>query len=174
MSHHLLQFFRLLQVSRLFSGNFRLSPGNCRLFSGNFRLFPNCPFALGFDDKINNPCLESYKQIACCTADTPFVAWIYITLDIVFHPHFLDMEKLDQSSLHPLLEHLETNMCLGRESNPGRCRRALEQRAIRTACIFVVRDHYLCEDFTRLLSRGFFPRHSKIFFYFEHISVPLL
>jgi hypothetical protein len=42
------------------------------------------------------------------------------------------MEELDQSSLHPLLEHLETKMCLSRELKPGhlRRRRALKQRAI--------------------------------------------
>jgi hypothetical protein len=44
------------------------------------------------------------------------------------------MEEFDQNSLYPLLEHLETNMCLGRESNPRvACRRALKQRAIQTA-----------------------------------------
>jgi hypothetical protein len=71
------------------------------------------------------------------------------------------MEKLDHSSLHPLLEHLQTNMCLGRESNSGplRCKQALKQRAIRTACVFAVRNHYLCGDFTLLLARGFSPRH---------------
>ncbi len=70
------------------------------------------------------------------------------------------MEELDQSSLHPLLEHLEANMCLGRESMGHlRCRRALKQRAIGTAYIFNVRNHYLWGDFTLLLSQGFSPRH---------------
>jgi hypothetical protein len=31
------------------------------------------------------------------------------------------MEELDQSSLHPLLEHLETNMCLGRNRTRVTC-----------------------------------------------------
>ncbi len=83
------------------------------------------------------------------------------------------MEKLDQSSLHPLPEHLETNMCLGRESNPGRlyCRRALKQIAIWTDCIFSVRNHYLCGDFTPLLSWGFSPRHmaSPVYVFIEDI-----
>ncbi len=62
------------------------------------------------------------------------------------------MEELDQSSLHPLLEHLETNMSLGREANPGRlrCRRALKQRAIRTV-IYLLLGATVCAGIFTLL-----------------------
>jgi hypothetical protein len=49
-------------------------------------------------------------------------------------------------SLHPLLEHLETNMCMSR---PGITPRSPVASG----------NHYLCRD---LLSRGFSPRHSTL------------
>jgi hypothetical protein len=71
------------------------------------------------------------------------------------------MEELDKSSLHSLLEHFETNMCLGRQSNPGRlcCRRAITQRVTRRACILSAQNHYIfCGDFyPRIISRIFSP-----------------
>jgi hypothetical protein len=75
------------------------------------------------------------------------------------------MEELDQSSLHSLLEHLETNLCLGRESNPGRlrCRQALKQRAIRIVYIFALRTTIGAGIFTLLLSWGFSPRHPQMY-----------
>jgi hypothetical protein len=90
------------------------------------------------------------------------------------HGGVTTMEEVDQSSLLPLLQHLEANMRLARESNPCRlqCRRALKQRAIRTAYILAVRNHYLtylCGDFTLLLSWGISPRqflHFCIFAFF--------
>jgi hypothetical protein len=73
------------------------------------------------------------------------------------------MEELDQSSLHPLLEHLEANMCVGRESNPGclRFRRALKQRAIRTVQCFSYFFCFLMEGSGSVQNNDGPPRSSK-------------
>jgi hypothetical protein len=60
--------------------------------------------------------------------------------------------------------------CVSAGSNPGRlrCRRALKQRAIRTACIFAVRNHYFCGDYYPLIVSGIFSRHNTVLIQYKN------
>ncbi len=71
------------------------------------------------------------------------------------------MEELDQSSLHPLLEHLKTNICLGLNRTRVTCVAGEQSsKELFKQLVYLLLGTTICAGiFALLLSRRFSPRH---------------